>query len=673
MNEAILARVSELREQLRKHNKAYYENDAPLISDYDYDLLMQELKTLEAQYPELRTADSPTERVGGAASSRFREVRHGAALLSLDNAFNEGDLSAFLERLRKNGAENTDLLCELKMDGLTIAVTYWEGKLERAATRGDGLTGEDVTANVLAIRGIPKKLKQGPELLTVRGEIYMPKQGFLELNREREENGESTFANPRNAAAGSLRQLDPQVTAGRKLEAFFYDIVESSEALPASQQELLESLFGYGLPVNPERRLCRGILEMSEYIRKIGEQRHQLPYDIDGLVFKLDQTKKRNEIGATGKFPRWAIAYKFPPEQAETVVEDIVISVGRTGAMTPTACLRPVPLAGSTIARATLHNEDNIRDKDIRIGDHVLIQKAGDVIPEVVRVLTEKRNGRESSFVMPHTCPSCGQPAVRPEGAAAWRCVNPQCQARIYEQLVHFASKKAMDINGMGDAVVKQLLEAGLLHDISDLYTLKAEDLLELERFAAKSAENLIRAIDNSRKAPLSRLLFALGIRHVGERAGKVLAACFENMESLMSATVEQLTAIDEIGEIIARSIVNFFAESSNRALIQRLAELGLNMQGEKIQRQETALSGKKIVITGTLPDIGREEAKTILEAAGAIVSGSVSKKVDYLLMGENPGSKETKARELGITILSWPEMQELLSADALPTKEEDE
>ncbi|MBQ6809054.1 MAG: NAD-dependent DNA ligase LigA [Firmicutes bacterium] len=663
MKEDIQNRVAELRQQLRMHNVSYYEKDAPSISDQEYDLLMRELQSLEDEFPQLRTADSPTQRVGGAVSPRFPSVQHPAALLSLDNAFDEADLLAFLERLRKNGAVDRSLLAELKIDGLTVAITYREGTLETAATRGDGLSGEDVTANVKAIRSIPQKLKNAPALLTVRGEIYMPKQSFEALNRDREENGETTFANPRNAAAGSLRQLDPAVTGSRKLEAFFYDIVSGEDVTFPTQEALLEGIQAYGLPVNPKNRLCCTVEEIAAFIAEIEEERHRLPYDIDGMVFKLNQIEPRTKLGATGKFPRWAIAYKFQPEQAETIVEDIIVSVGRTGALTPTACLQPVSLAGSTISRATLHNEDNIRGKDIRIGDHVLIQKAGDVIPEVVRVLEEQRNGGERIFVMPHSCPSCGQPAVRPEGEAAWRCVNSHCPARIYEQLVHFASKKAMDIDGMGPAVVKQLLDRGLVRDIADIYTLQMDDLLSLERFGPKSATNLLNAISASKTAPLGRLLFALGIRHVGERAGKVLASRFAGMEQILQADEAQLTEIDEIGGIIAESIVSYFAEPQHRDLIQRLSDLGLNMQGESRPAQETLLSGKKVVITGTLPGIGREEAKALMEQAGAIVASSVSKKVDYLLMGENPGSKEGKARELGIAILSWEEMQTLLAA----------
>ncbi|MDO4733351.1 MAG: NAD-dependent DNA ligase LigA [Bacillota bacterium] len=664
MIEKIRDRVLSLREQILAHNVAYYEKDAPSISDHEYDLLLQELRALEEAYPQLQTKDSPTQFVGGRVSARFSSVQHPAALLSLDNAFNEEDLQAFLERLRKNGITQQQQLAELKIDGLTLAVSYRNGKLEKAATRGDGFSGEDVTANVLAIRSIPKKLKNAPGQITLRGEIYMPKKGFYALNRDREENGESSFANPRNAAAGSLRQLDPAVTGSRNLEAFFYDVVFSEGESFSTQEELLQRLQSYGLPVNPKYRLCRSMEEIVDYIQDIAAERHDLPYDIDGLVFKLNQIAPRELLGATGKFPRWAIAYKFPPEQAETIVEDVIVSVGRTGVLTPTACLKPVFLAGSTISRATLHNEDNICSKDVRIGDHVLIQKAGDVIPELVRVLVEKRSGNEVSFRMPHICPSCGKPAYRPEGEAAWRCLNMHCPARIYEQLVHFASKKAMDIDGMGPAVVKQLLERGLIQDIADIYSLQKDDLLQLERFGRKSAENLIAAIAASKNKPLGRLLFALGIRHVGERVGKVLAARFVNLEQIMNADMEQLTGIDEIGSIIAESILEYFSQPQNRELIQRLAQLGLNLQGDLRPQEETRLSGKKVVVTGTLPGISREEAKALLEQAGAQVLSSVSKKLDYLLMGKNPGSKETKARELGIPILSWEEIQQLLKSE---------
>ena len=664
MNEQEAARrVEQLITELKKYREAYYQQDAPLIPDRDYDMLEQELKQLETEFPALLRPDSPTQTVGGRAEKRFAPVDHAAPLLSLEDAFDYGDLAAFRSRLVKAGAEEPDLLAEPKMDGLSLAVTYRDGRFAAAATRGDGLVGEDVTANVAAIASLPKQLSRPVPLLTVRGEAYIPKTLFAQLNAEREENGETLFANPRNAAAGSIRQLDPKVTAGRNLHLYFYDIIDSQGLPPVStQRELLETLAGLGLPVNPERRLCRDFAAMTDYMEQMREQRHALEYDIDGMVFKLDQLALRPLLGATGKFPRWAIAYKVPPEQAETRVEAIEVGVGRTGALTPTAHLAPVLLAGSTISRATLHNEDNIRDKDIRIGDTVIIQKAGDVIPEVVRVLTEKRTGAEQVFSMPENCPVCGSPTLRLEGEAARRCVNESCPARLYEAIVHFVSKKAMDIDGLGPMIVRQLLDAGLVNDVAGLYDLKQEQLAVLDRLGDKSAANLTAAIDASRGRGLARLLFGLGIRHVGERAGKVLSARYRDIYELMAADEAELTAIDEIGPIMAASIAGWFAKAPNKELIRRLAEAGVDLQGEGgKETAEGALSGKTVVISGTLPGIGREEAKAMLEAHGAKVSGSVSRKTDYLLLGENPGSKLDKANALGVPAVSWEQMQALM------------
>ena len=657
-------RIDLLRQMLRQYNDAYYLSDAPLVSDHEFDQLLRELQSLEAQYPAYATEDSPTRRVGGSASARFAPVRHSVPLLSLDNAFNEEDLAAFLSRLEKAGLTRPAMVVEPKMDGLSLSVTYRDGRFAAAATRGDGITGENVTANVAAIKSLPQRLENPLPLLTVRGEAYIPKQKFAELNAEREENGESLFANPRNAASGSIRQLDPKITASRNLAIYFYDIMEAEGMEAHSQEEILQTLASLGLPVNMERRRCETLTEVMEYITEMTEKRHSLEYDIDGMVLKLNEIAPRRRLGATGKSPRWAVAYKFPPEQAETVVEDIVVSVGRTGVLTPAAYLTPVFLAGSTISRATLHNEDNIREKDIRLGDHVLIQKAGDVIPEVVRPLAEKRSGTERIFAMPHICPACGSAAVREKGEAAWRCINEQCPAQLFENIVHFASKKAMDIEGLGPAVVRQLLDAGLIKNVADLYVLDQESLAGLERFGEKSAANLLRAIEKSKEAPLSRLLFALGIRHVGERAAKVLAAHYADMEALLAADAEQLTQIDEIGAIIAQSLVDWLGKEENRALLSRLAELGLNMKGNPAAAVRTGISGKTVVITGTLPEIGREEAKARIEQAGGKVSASVSKKTDYLLFGENAGSKLDKAQSLGVPALSWEEMQTLLTEE---------
>lgn len=660
-------RMAQLQQDIERFSVAYYEQDAPLVSDHEFDLLLRELTAWEAAWPQFAAADSPTRRVGGRAVAKFAPRRHAAPLLSLENAFDTADISAFYSRLEKAGLSAPALLAEPKMDGLSLAVTYENGVYRSAATRGDGITGEDVTANVATIHGLPRQLRRSDiPLLIVRGEAYIPKQLFVALNAEREEAGETLFANPRNAAAGSIRQLDPAVTASRGLHVFFYDIVSCEGAQPASQQELLALLDELGLPVNHEARLCHGVTEAEAYLAEMTEKRHRLPYDIDGMVLKLNDIASRARLGSTSKYPRWAIAYKFPPEQAETVVEDIVVSVGRTGALTPTAWLQPVALAGSTISRATLHNEDNIQEKDIRIGDHVLIQKAGDVIPEVVRVLIEKRDGSEQLFAMPQQCPQCGSPVVRRDGEAAHRCTNAHCPARLYEQIVHFAAKPAMDIDGLGPAVVRQLLDASLVHDVADLYHLQQEQLTALPRFGVKSAENLLAAIEKSRTNPLSRLLFALGIRHVGERAGKVLAAHFADIDALMAADQEELVAIDEIGAVIAGSIIDYFAQPANRVLIERLREAGLNLRGEARSdaARPGALHGRTVVISGTLPGIERDAAKARLEAAGAKVSGSVSRRTDYLLLGENPGSKLEKAQELGIAVLDWPSMLALLEGD---------
>ena len=667
MNEQEAARrVEQLIDELKKYREAYYQQDAPLIDDREYDMLELELKKLETEFPALLRPDSPTQTVGGRAEKRFAAVPHAAPLLSLEDAFDYDDLAAFRSRLVKAGVPEPPLLAEPKMDGLSLAVTYRDGRFAAAATRGDGLVGEDVTANVAAIASLPKQLKEAVPLLTVRGEAYIPKSLFAALNAEREEAGEPLFANPRNAAAGSIRQLDPKVTAGRNLHLYFYDILDAS-GLPQveSQTRLLEVLAGLGLPVNPERRLCTRLEDMTEYMEEMRSRRHELEYDIDGMVFKLDPLPPRQLLGATGKFPRWAIAYKFPPEQAETKVEAIEVGVGRTGALTPTAHLTPVLLAGSTISRATLHNEDNIRDKDIRIGDTVIIQKAGDVIPEVVKVLPEKRTGEETVFTMPENCPVCGCPTVRLEGEAARRCVNESCPARLYEAIVHFASKKAMDIDGLGPMIIRQLLDKGLVQDVAGLYGLTGSELAALERMGEKSAANLTDAIAASRGRGLARLLFGLGIRHVGERAGKVLSARYSDIDKLMSASPEELTAIDEIGPIMAASISGWFAKEPNRELIRRLREAGVDMRGEGgASAAPGPLAGRTVVISGTLPGIGREEAKALLEAAGAKVSGSVSRKTSYLLLGENPGSKLDKANSLGVPALSWEQMQALLAGE---------
>lgn len=653
-------RWEELKAELQAHNQAYYELDAPTITDHQYDSLLNELKALEAEFEELKAADSPTQRVGGQPSLLFKQVRHPAPLLSLDNAFNGADLRAFFKRVEKStGSPNMAYVVEQKLDGLSVAVQYRNGSLEIAATRGDGVTGENITANLKTIRSLPKKLQSKLPFLTVRGEVYLPKEAFRLLNEEREENGESLFANPRNAAAGSLRQLDEQITAGRGLEVFIYEIVASQGLELASHWQALEFLREEGFPVNPDNFRSQDQDEIIAYIDQWQEKRHSLPHDTDGMVIKLDDLNMRESLGNTSKFPRWAMAYKFPPEEVMTQVKDIIVGVGRTGALTPLALLEPVLVAGSTVSRATLHNEDNIQNKDIRIGDYVMLHKAGDVIPEVICSLPEKRSGAERVFLMPHTCPECDQEALRPEGEAAWRCLNPACPARLKEAFIHFAGKKMMDIEGLGPAVIQQLLDNGLVQDVSDIYGLTDQELSALDRLGEKSAQNLVSAIEKSKSQALSRLLYALGIRYVGERAAKLLAAHFGDVYELMEASEEALLNIPEIGSKIALSLKEYFAREENRERIEKFQKAGLNLLGES--QNQGPLEGKSVVITGTLEGLSREEAKALVEKAGGKAVGSVSKKTDYALVGENPGSKAQKAQELGVKLVTLEEFKDLL------------
>ena len=613
---------------LECYGEAYYDQDSPLVSDAEYDRLMRLLQSMEEENPDLREDYSPTQHVGGSRSEKFSPVTHDVPLLSLANAFNEQDLQDFDARCEKLAEKPLEYVLEPKIDGLTVALTYTQGALTMAATRGDGVVGENVLENVLTINDIPKKLPF-PINLQVRGEVYMPKAAFEELNRAREESGEQPFANPRNAAAGSLRQLDAGVTKSRKLSAWLYDVlaIDEKDLSYETQYEALAFLLNLGFPVSPD--VMRGSIdEVIAEIEAWQEKRHTLDYDIDGLVLKVNDLAAREAMGNTAKAPRGAIAYKFPAEEKETVVRDIIVGVGRTGVLTPLAVLEPTWVAGSTISKATLHNEDMVRDKDVRIGDHVMIHKAGDVIPEVVRVLKEKRSGAEKPFVMPKTCPECGSEAVRLEGEAAWRCTNNACPAQIREGFVHFVSRTAMDIDGFGIAMVNQLLDHGLVKDIADIYTLRFEDLVNLERMAEKSANNLLTAIEKSKSNQLSSLISGLGIPMVGEKAAKILAKRFGNMSALRAATAEELQEIPEIGEKIARSVVFWFAEEHNSRLIDRLAELGLNMTEEQ-ENSGNKLAGLTFVITGTLPNLSRDEAKKLIEANGGnelfgLISGKI-------------------------------------------------
>lgn len=663
-HQEIRERVNFLKEELERHNYLYYVMDAPEISDYEYDQMMKELQAYERDYPELRSPDSPTQRVGGAPLAMFNSVQHRVALLSLDNAFGADELRAFDERVRRGlGITGpVEYVAELKIDGLTVALTYENGLLVQAATRGDGVTGEDVTANVKTIKSIPLKLNHGSGInLGVRGEVYLPKSEFEKLNQRRRESGESLFANPRNVAAGSLRQLDSRITASRPLDAFFYDILYLEGREVQTQAQGFDLLREFNLKTNPYSELCNGIDEAINFCTKWTERREELPYDIDGIVIKLNSLAGQQELGFTAKAPRAKIAYKFPAQQVETTVEDIIVNVGRTGAVTPTAVLRPVRVAGSTVSRATLHNEDNIRQKDIRIGDRVIIQKAGDVIPEVVRSLPEKRNGSERIFKMPLVCPECGSKVYREPDEAVARCIGATCPAQLREGIIHFVSRDAMNIEGLGEAAVAQLISAGLVHDVSDLYTLQLEDLIRLERFGKKSATNLITALEDSKANNLSRLLFALGIRHVGAGAARELAAHYRDIDKLMEASFEDLMTIPSIGAIIAESVVTYFREPHNREVIARLKQRGVNTLEKVEAGGSQRLAGKAIVVTGTLSAYSRSEIEALIRKHGGKATSSVSKSTDFVLAGENPGSKVDKARSLGIPVIDEAQFQQML------------
>lgn len=667
---ADLAEAEKLRREIRHNEYLYYVLDAPEITDAEYDRMMVRLRELEARYPDSVPADSPTQRVGGRASSQFTEVRHLEPLLSLGNVFSAEELRAFDERVRSGlpAGSKVEYVMEPKIDGLACSLIYENGKLVRAATRGDGVVGENVTANVRTIRSIPLTLKvpEGeavPELLDVRGEVYMPRQAFMRLNEQRAERGESEFANPRNAAAGSLRQLDPQVTASRSLSFFAYYLV--GEGAQPKHSESLALLARYGFKVSEIYKVVENIDEAIKYIGDFNELRQGLSYDTDGAVIKVNDVYQQRILGATGKDPRWATAYKYPPEQAETTLEDIDWRVGRTGVLTPTAVLTPVKLSGSVISRATLHNEDFIRAKDIRIGDRVVINKAGEIIPEVLRVVVEKRTGDEKEVEIPSLCPECGWRVERQGEEAAIRCTNPHCPALGREGLIHFVSRDAMNIDGCGPSVINALLDAGLVRDAADLYSLRKDDLLKLERMGEKSADNLLAALAESKKNELDKLLFALGIRHVGAKVARILATEFGSMEKLQQAQPEELAQIRDIGDKIAESAVTWLNVPANIDLVERLAAAGLTMTFTPPASQEdNPFFGKTLVFTGTMPTLGRAEAKTMAQDVGAKVSGSVSKKTDYVIAGAEAGSKLEKAQQLGVTVIDEAEFLHLLKGE---------
>ncbi|MFO7152906.1 MAG: NAD-dependent DNA ligase LigA [Bacillota bacterium] len=659
-------RIKELRDLINYHNRQYYVYDNPVISDAEYDKLMRELEELEKKFPELITPDSPTQRVGGEPLPYFAQVVHRTPMMSLANAFSADELRDFHRRVVGTVGEDVQYVVELKIDGLAISITYENGLFKTASTRGDGLVGEDVTQNVRTIKSVPLKLDfpegQAPAVLEVRGEVYLPKEDFRKLNEEREEEGLPLFANPRNAAAGSLRQLDPKITAKRPLAVFMYQLGYAEGVEFETHYEVLEFFKKIGLRVNPHVVLFDKFDDVVDYCLSWNEKRHDLPYEIDGMVIKVNSLRQQEILGATAKSPRWAIAYKFPAEQKTTVVKDIIVRVGRTGVLTPTAILEPVRVAGSTVSKATLHNEDYIKEKDIKIGDTVIIHKAGDVIPEVVEVVKEKRTGKERDFEMPRRCPECGSEAIRLPGEAAYRCTNTTgCPAQIKRSIEHFASRDAMDIRGLGPAIVSLLISQGLIKDAADLYYLKREDLVPLERMGEKSAANLLSAIEESKKRPLDRLIYALGIPYVGSRTASLLSEAFGSISELEKATYEDLIKVPEIGDKIAESILAFFRQEQVRDLLARLKAAGVNMEAKKREEGPRPLEGLTFVLTGTLEKYTRQQAKELIEELGGRVTGSVSKKTDYVVVGKDPGSKYENALKLGIKILNEAEFEEMV------------
>ena len=653
-------RIDEIRREIRRHEELYYLHAAPEISDPQFDALMRELQALEAAHPELVTPESPTQRVGGRPAEGFETVAHAASMLSLDNAYNEAELRTFDERVRKGLAADgaVTYVAELKIDGLSIALTYDDGRLVRGATRGDGERGEDVTANVRTIRALPLALRGAPAgRLEVRGEVYLPKADFARTNREREAAGEALFANPRNTAAGAMRNLDPAHVATRGLRAWTYQLVAEPATVPATHDALLQLLTGWGLPVEAHWRRCDGIDAVWAFCQDWAEARKTLPFETDGVVVKLNDVAERERLGITSKFPRWAIAFKFPAEQVTTVLKEIRVNVGRTGAATPYAVLEPVFVAGSTISMATLHNAEDLARKDIRAGDTVVIEKAGDVIPRVVGPVVAEGAARGEPWVMPTACPVCASPLRRDEGEVVWRCENSSCPARLRRSLEHFAGRGAMDIEGLGESLIDQLVTAGLVHDAADVYALTAPALEALERMGKKSAANLVARIDRSRRNEVWRLIYGLGIRHVGERAAQVLAGQFGGVEVIAAQSPEALRAVPEIGPVLAASVCEWFSDEANRRLLTRLAEAGVTMTGPvSVQAVVTGpLSGKTLVLTGTLAAMSREEATAKIEALGGRVTGSVSKKTSYVVVGAEPGSKAEKARTLGVPVLEEP------------------
>jgi DNA ligase (NAD+) len=652
--------IERLRKEIRRHEYLYYVLDQPEITDAEYDELMRRLKKLEEAHPEWVTPDSPTQRVGGKPREGFVKVRHSSPMLSLDNALNEAELRDFDRRVRELlGGAPCRYVAELKLDGLSMAVHYRDGILAQAVTRGDGIEGEDVTENARTIRSLPLRVKDGLRTFEARGEVILNRRAFERLNQEREAEGLPRFANPRNAAAGSIRVLEPAITAARRLDYYAYFLLVNGEPYPATQWEALETLEKLGFKVNPHRRRCSTFDELLEFCRHWQQRREELPYETDGVVVKVDSVEQQRRLGWTAKAPRWAIAFKFPAQQEKTEVLNIEAQVGRTGVLTPVAHLKPVQVGGVTVSRATLHNEEEIERLGVQIGDTVLVERSGDVIPKVVRVVAQGANRRP--FRMPERCPVCGGKVVRQEGEVASRCINTNCPARLKESILHFASRNVMDIDGLGEALVDQLVERKLVRSVADLYQLRPEQLMELERMGKKSSEKLVANIEASKRQPLPRVIAGLGIPFVGDRTAQFLAETFGSLDAIAAADEETLQHAEEVGPKVARSIRQFFQEERNRELVERLRQAGLNFHHERVERKGGPLEGKVFVLTGTLPHWTREEAKARIEAAGGKVTSSVSKNTDYVVAGAEPGSKLAKARELGIPVIGEAELQRML------------
>ena len=658
-------RIEELRKQVEYHAKKYYDDDKPEISDFEYDMLMVELRNLEKEYPEFQSEESLTQKVGGHVKEGFKKVTHEVPLQSLQDVFSLEEVEEWVnkiaQRAKEEEREKVQYVVETKIDGLSAALEYKDGKFIRGATRGNGLVGEDVTENLKTLKTIPREIEDKINI-TVRGEVFISKKDFEQMNQEREENEEELFANARNAAAGSLRQLDSKITAKRPLDIYIFNVQKIEGKEFNSHFEELEYLNKVGFNVNPVRIYCKTIDEVKEAIKKIGDDRESLTYGIDGAVVKVDDLRFREILGTTAKTPRWAVAYKYPPESKETVLKDIICQVGRTGVITPMAILEPVKVAGSTISKTTLHNEDFIKEKELKIGDTVVIQKAGDVIPEIVEVKKDKRTGKEKNFEMPRICPVCGAPAIREEGEAAIRCTGIECPAKLFRNLVHFVSREAMNIDGLGENIIGQLLDKKLIQNIADIYILKFDDIASLKKNGKKFAQNLVDSIEESKRNDLYRLITALGIRHVGTKASKILAKKYKNIDNLSEAKLEDLSNINDIGPVMANSIVEFFNQSQTKDLIKRLKEAGVNTLAFEEEESDNRFEGKTFVLTGSLEQFTRGEASDIIEKYGGKTSSTVSKKTDYVLAGEAAGSKLSKAQELGIDIITEEQFKQMIN-----------